>query len=234
MSDKTTIDIMWDKGGTIRHVISGIEYPPPRDNKKLYVLFPSAVFLLAHQLGSMKPSHGLIICSMVMDMLFDNRYVLVPINSALKGAMIDFIYAEHSIKVLFHPKHSMFANSDSLEEGVRQLTNNYMYYVYAQLDEYAQLMLITFVCLAMTVYFDFLEEQLKANAIGKGKDTLSSSFPLMSGKLVAWLSQKFYVPPYGTDAQNEQFRKAQLAFHEEHKPVLESQRKSLFATMGLN
>jgi hypothetical protein len=234
MTDKTTIDIMWDKSGRISHIISGITYPPPRDNKNLYVLFPSAVFLLAHQLGSMKPSHGLIICGTIMDMLFDNKYVLVPINSALKGAMIDFIYAEHSIKVLFHPKHNMFANSDSLEEGVRQLINNYMHYVYILLDEYAQLLLITFVCLAMTVYFDFLEEQLKANTIGKGNDTWSSSFPLMSGKLIAWLSQKFYVPPYGTDAQNEQFKKAQLAFHEEHKPVLERQRKSLYAAIGLN
>ena len=234
MADKTTIDIMWDKGGRIIHTISGIMYPPPRDNKNLYVLFPSAVFLLAHQFGSMKPSHGLIICGTVMDMLFNNKYVLVPINSALKGAMIDFIYAEHSIKVLFHPKHSMFANSDSLEEGVRQLINNYMHYVYTQLDEYAQLLLITFVCLAMTVYFDFLDEQLKDNTIGKGKDVGSSSFPLMSGKLIAWLSQKFYVPPYGTDGQNEQFRKAQLSFHEEHKPVLERRLNSLLSAMGLN
>ncbi len=67
MADKTTIDIVWDSGGRISHSISGKTYPPPRDNQKLYVLFPGAVFLLAHQLGSMKPSHGLIISGMVKD-----------------------------------------------------------------------------------------------------------------------------------------------------------------------
>ncbi len=152
----------------------------------------------------------------------------------MKGAAIDFIYGENSIKVLVHPKHGIFANSDSVEEGLRQLINNHIHYVYTQLDEYAQLLLITFVCLALTVYFDFLEEQLKSNAIGKSNDVWSISFPLMSGKLIAWLSQKFYIPPYGSNAQNEQFRQAQLAFHEEHKPVLERQRKSLLTAMGLN
>jgi hypothetical protein len=234
MADKTTIDIVWDKSGRISHSVSGITYPPPRDNQKLYVLFPSAVFLLAHQFGSMKPSHGLIMSGTVMDMLFDNKYVLVPINSALKGAAIDFVYAEHSVKVLLHPKHGMLANNDSVEEGVRQLSNNYMHYVYTQLDEYAQLVLVTFVGLALTVYFDFLEEQLKAGAIGKSKDAWSMSFPLMSGKLIGWLSQKFYVPPYGTDAQNEQFKEAQLAFHQEHNPALGRQWRSVLTAMGLN
>lgn len=234
MTDKTTIEIAWDKGGKINYSISGTILPPPRDDKKLYVLLPSAIFLLAHQFGSMKPSHGLITCGTVMDMLFDNKYVLLPINSALKGAMIDFIYAEHSIKVLFHPKQGMFANSDSVEEGVRQLINNYIHYVHTQIDEYAQLVLTTFTSIAIAQYFDFIEEQLKSKSIGKERDLWSLSFSLLSGKLVAWLSQKYYVPPYGTSAENEQWMKAELALHEETRPGLERQRKLLFAAMGLS
>jgi hypothetical protein len=81
MRDKTTIHIEWDKGGRISYSISGLIFPPPRDDKKLYVLVPSALFFLAHQFGSMKPSHGLITCGAVIDMLFDKKYVLTPINS---------------------------------------------------------------------------------------------------------------------------------------------------------
>jgi hypothetical protein len=190
MADKTTIDIEWDKGGRISYRVSGTILPPPRDDKKLYVLAPSALFILAHQFGSMKPSHGLIACGAVMDMLFDKRYVLTPINSALKGAMMDLIYAGSSIKVLFHPKQGLFANSDSVEEGVRQLTNNYIHYVYTQIDQYAQLVLTTLASIAVAQYFDFIEKQLKANSIGKDRDVWSLSFSLMSGQLVACLPRR--------------------------------------------
>jgi hypothetical protein len=235
MTNKTTIHIEWDKGGKISYNVSGVTLPPPRDDKKLWVLAPSALFLLAHQFGSMKPSHGLITCGTIIDMLFDNKYVLVPINSALKGAMIDFVYAgESSIKVQFHPKHGMFANSDSVEEGVRQLTNNYIHYAYTQIDELTQLMVTRLASIAITVYLDFIEEQLRANLIEKDKDVWSLSFSLMSSKLVAWLSQKYYVPSHGTSSENEQWIKVELGFLEEQRTILESKRRSLFLAMGLN
>jgi hypothetical protein len=234
MTNKTTVDIWWDKGGRISYSVSGSILPPPRDNEKLYVLAPSALFLLAHQFGSMKPSHGLITCGTVIDMLYDKRYVLMPINSALKGAMIDLIYAESSIKVQFHPKHGLFANSDSLEEGVRQLLNNYIHYVYTEVDEYAQSVLTTMASFAIVAYLDFIEEELRADSIGKDKDVWSMSFPLASSRLVAWLSQKYYVPPYGTSAENQKWMKAECVIHEELRPKLESRRSALFAAMGLN
>jgi len=235
VTDKTTIHIEWDKSGKISYHVSGITLPLPRDDKKLYVLAPSALFLLAHQFGSMKPSHGLITCGTIIDMLFDKKYVLLPINSALKGGIIDIIYTgESSLKVQFHPKQGLFANSDSVEEGARQLINNYMHYVYTQIDEYAQLVLTTLASIAIGQYFDFIEEQLKTNSIGRDKDVWSLSFPLASGRLVAWLSQKYYLPPYGTSAENEKFVQGQLAFQEEQRPILESKRKSLFLAMGLN
>jgi hypothetical protein len=160
MINKTTIDIAWDNGGRISHSISGVILPPPRNEKKFWVLEPSALFLLAHQFGSMKPSQGLIMSGAVIDMLFDNRYVLMPINSSLKSATIDFIYTENGIKLQFQPKQGMFANSDSVEEGVRQLLNNYIRYAYTQIDECNQLLFTRFIAIAITVYFDFIEEQI--------------------------------------------------------------------------
>ena len=234
MTNKTTIHIEWDKGGRVNTSVSGVILPPPRDDQKLYVLLPSAIFLLAHQFGSMKPSQGLITCGTIIDMLYDKRYTLMPINSALKSAMLDLIYAGPSIKVLFHPKQGLFANSDSVEEGVRQLINNYTHYVSTQIDEYAQMVLITFASISIAQYFDFIEQQLKENSIGKNKDLWSLSFSSLSAKLVAWLSQKYYVPPNGTIAENDKWMKAEIALHEEYRPELENQRKSLFGAMGLN
>ena len=137
MTAKTEILLKWDSAGAIRHSISGISLPPHIDNQTNWILAPSAPFLLAHQFGSMKPSHSMIVSGWVLDMLFHNRYVLMPINSALKAARIVFLYlGDPSIKVQFHPKHSIFANSDSIEEGVKQLINNYTKYVDSRLDAY--------------------------------------------------------------------------------------------------
>jgi hypothetical protein len=153
----------------------------------------------------------------------------------LKGGTIDIIYTgESSLKVQFHPKQGLFANSDSVEEGVRQLINNYIHYVYTQIDEYAQLVLTTLASIAIKEYFFFIEEQLKANSIGRDKDVWSLAFPLTSSRLIAWLSHNYYIPPYGTNAENEKFMQGQLAFHAEQRPVLESQRRSLFVAIGLN
>lgn len=234
MEDKTTIHIGWDKGGRISYNVSGIILPPPRDDEKLWVLAPSALFLLAHQFGSMKPSHGLIICGTIIDMLFDNRYVLVPINSALKSAMIDFIYTGSSVKVQFHPKQGMFANGDSVEEGVRQLINNYIHYAYTQIDEYTQLIYKGLASIEIEMYFNFIEELLKADSIGKNNDTWSQSFPFMSSRIIKLVSENWFVPVPGTSSENEQWIKEKVDFLEEQRVMLESKRRSLFSSMGLN
>ena len=235
MTDKTSIDIAWDKGGRISCNVSGIIFPPPRDDKTLWYLVPSALLLLAHQFGAMKPSHGLITCGTVMDMLFDNRYVLVPINSALKSAVIEFIYTGgESITVQFHPKQGMFANSDSVEEGVRQLLNNYIHYAYTQADEYTQLVFKVLAFVAIEDYFNFIGEQLEANSIGKDNDRWSLSFPFMSNGIIRWISENWFVPVPGTSSETEQWIKETVANAKKQMPILEGKRRSLFAAMGLN
>ena len=232
MSQKTSIKLNWDKAGKINHQISGVSLPPPKNDKLLWVLAPSTPLLLSHQYGSMKPSHGLITSSWIIDMLFENKYVLMPINSALKGANIDFIYSGGpSIKVQFHPQHSIFANSDSLEEGVRQLLNNYFHYVYSMLDGYSRIAIKTIVTLSIGLYFEFIEDQIQDGAIGKGKDNWSTAFPLMSAKIINIVSQKYYVPE--KISENEEWARKQTDSLEDKKIKLRSKRNSLFTVMGL-
>jgi len=232
MSQKTSIKLNWDKAGKINHQISGVSLPPPRNNNLLWVLAPSTPLLLSHQYGSMQPSHGLITSSWIIDMLFDNKYVLMPINSALKGGIIDFIYTGGpSIKVKFHPQQGIFANSDSVEEGVRQLLNNYYHYVYSMLDGYSRIAVKTITTLAIGLYFTFIEEQIQSRTIGKGKDSWSLAFPSMSAQIISIVSQKYYVPE--KHSENEEWARKQTVALEDNKIKLRSKRNSLFTTMGL-
>ena len=134
----------------------------------------------------------------------------------------------------FHPKHGIFANSDSLEEGVRQLLNNYFHYAYSQVDELTQLMITRLASIAISVYFDFIEEQLRNNLISQTKDNWFPSFPLISNQLITWLSQKYYVPSHGTKSENEKWIEDEMRFLEEQRNMLEDKRESLFLAMGLS
>jgi hypothetical protein len=182
----------------------------------------------------MKPSHGLIASNHVIDILFYNRYVLVPINSALKSARLDFIYiGGPSIKIQFHPKQRFLANSDSVEEGVRQLLNNYTQYVYSQIDDYTRIVLKTIATAAIGSYFSFIQEQISKGVIGKGNDQWSMSFPAFSSQIVGFLSKSYYVTEGGRTQENEDWALKQTEHLEEKRTQIESMRDSLFISMGL-
>jgi hypothetical protein len=232
MTNKTEIYVEWDRGGRISYSMTG-NLPPSKDEARLGYLVPSALLLLGHQLGVMKPSHGLIICGTVLDMLLDNRYILVPINSALKSATIEFLYIkDESVKVQFHPKHGIFANSDSLEEGVRQLLNNYIYFAFTQANEDTKFVYKLAAFAAIEEYFKFIKGQLETNSIGKDNDRWSLSFPPMSNRIIRWVSEHWFVPVSGSET--EQWIKETSATVEKQRHIIEGNRSSLFAAMGLN
>lgn len=231
---RTSIYLKWDASGSITHRIEGVVLPPPRDDQVLWVLAPSATLLMAHQFGVMKPSHGLITCSRVVDMLFRMKYILMPINSALRRARIDFLYKGGSaIRMKFHPRYRFLSSSDSIEEGIRHLINNYMYYVYSQLPEYNRIVIRSTVIAAIGLYFEFLEEQVQRNTIGIGKDKWYPYFSMMSAKLIDGLSQFYYVPEAGRTPENEEWAKKQTDFLSEKQIQIESKMNSLFVSMGL-
>ncbi len=152
--------------------------------------------------SSLRPASGLIVSGWVIDMLFHNRYILMPINSALSSARIDFTYTGgSSVKVKFRPRHALFANSDSLEEGVRQLINNYTHYVYSTLDDYLKIVFRTMAMVATGTYYEFLQAEVATNPIGKGKERWSLAFAAFGGLLVRDLSAMYYVPEGGAKSR---------------------------------
>ena len=169
-----------------------------------------------------------------MDLLFHNKYLLMPINSVLRTARIDFIYAASSaIKVQFHPKYSPFAGNDSIEEAGVALLNNYTHYVYSLLDEYLKLVFRTMAVAVIDYYFEFLADQLEAGAIGKDHDKWSPAYPVMSARLIAAVSQGYFVPQGGRSAENEKWAKDQTDYLAERRTMLESKRNSIFIAMGI-
>jgi hypothetical protein len=234
MSAKTSIHVNWNRAGRMDHQIAGAILPPPRNQTILWVLAPSVPLLLAHQFGVLKPSHALITCGRVMDMLFHNRYVLMPINSALKAVTIDFIYpGGPSFKLQFHPNHPPFANSDSLEEGVTQFINNYTHYAYSLLDEYTRIVVRTATSVAIGVYFDFLAEQISADVVGQGKDAWRPAFSYLSAQLISHISETYYVPEGGRNPENEDWAREQTDFLNKQCSELEGIQSSLLTAIGL-
>ena len=228
--DKTSIRLQWDRRGRISHHISGYSLPPPKDDKLLWALAPSAPLLLAHQFGSMKPSCGLTTCGRVIDVLFHDKCVLIPIDSALKHARIDLLYTPHA-KVQFHPRQKLFAASENVEEGVSQLLSNYTLYVYSKLDEYNQIGFKTCALAAVRLYFDFLGEQLAVHSIDRGRDRWSPAFSVFAAQLVDTLAQMYYVVP--PTYKDEEWARKQTTHLQEQQAVAEGQRESLLSSMGL-
>lgn len=234
MAGKTAIHLRWDTAGAIQHSVTGAILPPPRDNQTNWILAPSAPFLLAHQFGSMKPCHSMIVSGWVLDILFHNRYVLMPINSALKAARIEFLYpGGPSIKIQFHPQHTMFANSDSIEEGVRQLINNYTKFVYAQLDDYPKIVVRTSFVAAISAYQDHLQELVASGRHDRIRDVWTPGISMFSAWLLNILSQKFYMPEGGRNPDNEDWAEKQTAFLEESYSKIMSSRDSLLMALGM-
>ncbi len=169
-----------------------------------------------------------------LESLFRNRYILMPIISALRGARIEFAYTGGpQVEIRFHPEHKLLHSSDSLEEGVRQLINNYTRYVYSRLPEYSKIVIRTLSTGAVGMYFEFLDEQIQAGRIGRGKDKWMPAFGLMSANLRSGLSEMYYVPEGGMTDENEEWAMKQTDFLNEQLHKIDSKMNSLFISMGL-
>jgi hypothetical protein len=120
-----------------------------------------------------------------------------------------------------------------VEEGVRQLLNNYTRYVFSHLDEYTRIVVKTISTAAIGAYFEFLQKQIGIGSIGKGRDRWNLSFPAYSAGLVGALSEAYYVPEGGRTPKNEEWALKQTERVEENRIKLESMRESLFVSMGV-
>jgi hypothetical protein len=234
MSPKTSINIEWTNGVQIQHTITDFTPTPERSNPIVWILAPSVPLFLALQFGAMRPSQSLIVSGWILEMLFQNRYTLMPINSALRAARIDFVYiGVSSPKIQFHPEHSLFANSDSLEEGVCQLINNYSHHVYSKLDDYMAITVRTFTVVAIGLYFSFLESQVSARAVGRGKDRWSPAFSIYSANTIKVICENYFVLSGGRTQENEQYAQTQTRNLLGKYSEVTTRRNELLTTFGL-
>jgi len=234
MAATTSIHITWSGIADMQHRISGQVLAPPRDDQLAWILSPSAPLLLSHQFGVMKPSHGLIVAGWITDMLFRDRYVLMPINPALSSARLDWHFTGGpSVKITFHPEHALLANSESLEEGVRQLINNFTHYVYAQLDEYLAIVHRTLAAAAIASYYEFLREQIGEGKIGRNEDKWSVEFSQLAATLIQNGTEMYYVPAGGRTRENDKWARKQTKHLEGVLGELDGAREPLLRGMGL-
>lgn len=159
----SSIDLTWDSIGRINLKIQN-GYDKPSDNIRP-ILAPSIPMLIQHQLGVMKPAYGLVACSRLIDYFLTGKYNLLPINDALKTASIQFVKLTNSVTLRFFPKSRLFSNSDSIEQGVHHLINNYVPFIYHQLGSDTALVVKAMCGSTISEYLEFIEKEILPQAI---------------------------------------------------------------------
>jgi hypothetical protein len=124
----------------------------------------------------MKPSNGLILCNQIVDLFLEGRHIQYPINSALKGLSLEYVQGKNGVTLAVHPKASLFANSDSVEEGVRQCMNNYIHLIINSMDDRTKIVIKQLIGSALDCYLDFISTKLSDNQIGQDQDRWSLDF----------------------------------------------------------
>lgn len=195
MSDSiTSLYLTWDGNGRVKHRITGANLPPPRNDTELWIIAPSGFFFINNQLGVLRPSHGLILCSQAIDISLQRNYLLSPINTTLQAARLDYVYNSGGLNVRYFPKHSIIHNNDSLEEGTRQLVANNYYTVLNRITDYYQFNIKIFAGSCIANYFDFLESQISSGAIGPNLDRWNLDFSRWQVETVRHSSTKYFQP----------------------------------------
>ena len=168
------ITCTWDEVGQIRQSVHG-GYPSNQEDLA-FIIAPSFPMLLSHQLGTLRPSHALILSSNVIDLLKGASHIRRPVNSALKAASIEFAESRSGTTMQFHPHHGLFANNDSLEEGVRQFIHNYSAHILAKLTGETYLIVRGMAGSVIDQYLELVEHELASGRIGPSWDKWNPSF----------------------------------------------------------
>lgn len=209
-------------------------------NPFLWIIAPSAPMLLAHQLGTLKPSYGFSLCSKILEVMRNDQYIHSPINTTLKNARLEiFALPDRNTFLQYHPAHALLYNSDSLEEGSRQLVANYFYYVYSQVGYYGKLATKLFsVFLTIDSYIDFLEDSFKKKS-EISKDSWDTDFTVFSQTTQHVISSNYIAPDEWhldsrmTQSQIEIWVNEQIKIQKEEFPKIENKFQELCTKRGI-
>lgn len=226
MPANPVIECTWDQLGDIRHAVRNGNGSEQQD--LLLLLAPSLPMLLSHQLGAVRPSHGLILCQDVVDLFEGRRYLRLPINSALTGVSITLVHTRKAWTLQFSPKHGPLANNDSLEEGARQFVHNYMLHVASRLSGETRLIVRALTASVVDHYVKLLADELGAMRIGPSRDKWSPRLATDAAEGTSVVAQ-MYGPtfPEGTDLD------AVDATYRELLPDMEARLSRVLRGMGI-
>jgi hypothetical protein len=196
--------------------------------------------LLCHQLGTLRPSFGLILCSKILQITPFEKFILSPINTALKKATLEMVSGTTTVYLKYSPSHSMFANNDSLEEGSNQLVGNYNFYIYNKLSEIGKIPYKTLAFSIIHLYLDFLSEQINGGKVLPKNDKWNMSF----SKFAATLNQSVarnYTPidesnydPSNPQKEISEWKDAQTHKIQQLLSTIEKEHNSLCKIMGIS
>jgi len=126
------LDLAWDAHGQVRHELTSAVSLNSEQTRDIVAC--SGPALVASLLGTMRPAHALALCDDLLQMLETGRSAVLPINRALRKASLSF-HMGAEVYHTFHPRVAFLAGSDSVEQAMRQLCNNYILHLRASLPE---------------------------------------------------------------------------------------------------
>jgi len=91
----------------------------------------------------------------------------------------------------FKPGHSLFANNDSLEEGVRQFLNNYIFYICEKLKGDLKFIVRGRTLGTIGSYIEMINTAISLGQIGLKKDLWNLSFSTEMAKMTNFLGSTF-------------------------------------------
>lgn len=128
MEPKTiaSVHLTWDEYGHITHTLQ--PFVVANDYQRADALALSAALLFSAQLGVLAPRYAVDLCRYGLGFLESVRHEPESVQYPLSEAKIDLIQKESTIVCLFHPR-ILEGGTMELEEAVRRLLTNFLYYV---------------------------------------------------------------------------------------------------------
>jgi hypothetical protein len=178
-----TINCAWNASGKVTATVtSGSFGDAVTDSLSLFS--PSIPMLVSQQLGTFLPATGLLLTSNFINCVISGQQVILPINSAIKGVMLDFIRrSQGGVAIQFKPEANLFAKSQDVEDGSKQFVHNYTISVFEKLPYYNLIICKIFLGLSLQAYLEFLEKQIKSGKLDSNNLNWNSDFSIYMTKV---------------------------------------------------
>ena len=120
-----SVQLVWDEYGRMSHILQSLI--PANEYQRADALALSAALLFSGQLGVLAPRYAVDLCREALGFLESVPHEPELIQYPLSEGRIDLIQKEATIVCLFHPS-ILEGGTMELEEAVRRLLTNFLYY----------------------------------------------------------------------------------------------------------